>query len=111
MVLRSTGGAADHQPTCLGVYRLIDSLNDRPVYKQEGGENYLYYNEAKSSWMVGTNIGDSYAWIKHSDRSSGSSSSSSSSSRQAHRHKFALFFCKKIIDCVALTFFVASDDP
>ena len=95
MVLRSTGGAADHQPTCLGVYRLIDSLNDRPVYKQEGGENYLYYNEAKSSWMVGTNIGDSYAWIKHSDRSSGSSSSSSSSSRQAHRHKFALFFCKK----------------
>ena len=84
VVLRSTGGAADHQPTCLGVYRLIDSLNDRPVYKQEGGENYLYYNEAKSSWMVGTNIGDSYAWIKHSDRSSGSSSSSSSSSRQAH---------------------------
>ena len=79
MVLRSTGGAADHQPSCLGVYRLIDSLNDRPVYKQEGGENYLYYNEAKSSWMVGTNVGDSYAWIKHSDRSSESGSSSSSS--------------------------------
>merc|ERR1719167_2142561 len=80
VVLRSSGGAANHQPSCLGVYRLIDSLNDRPVYKQEGGENYLYYCQAKSSWMVGTNVGDSYAWIKHSDRSSGETSSSSSSS-------------------------------
>jgi len=80
VVLRSSGGAANHQPSCLGVYRLIDSLNDRPVYKQEGGENYLYYCSAKSSWMVGTNVGDSYAWIKHSDRSEGESSSSSSSS-------------------------------
>ena len=76
--MKSEGVVKEHQADVLGVYRMIDSYNDRPVYKQEGGENYLYYCQAKSSWMVGTNVGDSYAWIKHSDRSSGETSSSSS---------------------------------
>ena len=41
------GGAGSlvtsHQPQLLGVYRLVDSYSDRPVYKQDGGENYIYY--------------------------------------------------------------------
>ena len=32
-----------HQSDVLGVYRMVDSYNDRPVYKQDGGENYIYY--------------------------------------------------------------------
>ena len=45
MVLR--GGTdslvTSHQPQLLGVYRLVDTYSDRPVYKQDGGENYIYY--------------------------------------------------------------------
>ena len=84
MVLKSSGNAAENQPSCLGVYRVVDSLNEKPVYKQEGGEHFLYFNADKQSWMVGTNVGDSYAWIKndsiaHKSSSSASSSDSSSS--------------------------------
>ena len=43
----------EHQADVLGVYRMIDSYNDRPVYKQDGGENYIYYSAASSSWLVG----------------------------------------------------------
>ena len=61
----------------------MDHLNGKPVYKQEDGENYLYFNQDKNSWMVGTRVGDSYAWIKnestHADSSSDESSSSDSS--------------------------------
>jgi len=80
VVLKSEGGASQHQPSCLGVYRLTDTLNERPVYKQEGGENYLYYNDDKASWMVGTNIGDPYAWIKNDQSNTAGSSDSSASS-------------------------------
>jgi hypothetical protein len=34
---------SEHQRDVLGVYRMVDSYNDRPVYKQDRGENYIYY--------------------------------------------------------------------
>ena len=34
---------AANQPDVLGVYRMVDSFDNRPVYKQDGGENYIYY--------------------------------------------------------------------
>ena len=43
LVLKSSGLVSVHQPQLLGVYRLVDSYNDRPVYKQDMGENYIYY--------------------------------------------------------------------
>ena len=53
LVLKSEGVVKEHQADVLGVYRMIDSYNDRPVYKQDGGENYIYYSAASSSWLVG----------------------------------------------------------
>ena len=44
--MRSKGGATRNKD-CLGVYRMVDSLNERPVFKQDDGVNYLYYNEKK----------------------------------------------------------------
>ena len=43
LVVKSEGAVSEHQSDVLGVYRMVDSYNDRPVYKQEGGENYIYY--------------------------------------------------------------------
>ena len=33
----------------MGVYRLVDSYNDRPVFKQDMGENYIYYRYKRLS--------------------------------------------------------------
>jgi len=43
VVLKSEGIVKKHQADVLGVYRMVDSYNERPVYKQDGGENYIYY--------------------------------------------------------------------
>ena len=43
LVLKSEGVVKEHQADVLGVYRMVDSYNERPVYKQDGGENYIYY--------------------------------------------------------------------
>ena len=43
VVLKSEGAVKHHQADVLGVYRMVDNYNDRPVYKQDGGENYIYY--------------------------------------------------------------------
>merc|ERR1719192_916075 len=43
VVLYSEGMARDHQSACLGIYRSSGYLNGRPVYKQDEGENFLYY--------------------------------------------------------------------
>ena len=43
LVVRSEGCVSEHHISVLGVYRMVDSYNDRPVYKQDGGENYIYY--------------------------------------------------------------------
>ena len=47
-MLKSSGLVSVHQPQLLGVYRLVDSYNDRPVYKQDMGENYIYYRSEDS---------------------------------------------------------------
>ena len=41
--MKSEGIVKKHQADVLGVYRMVDSYNERPVYKQDGGENYIYY--------------------------------------------------------------------
>lgn len=53
MVLKSSGPATRHQPSCLGVYRMVDHHDGRPAYRQDEGDHYLYYNERHDSWMVG----------------------------------------------------------
>ena len=62
-MVRSEGAVAEQQRAVLGVYRMVDSYNDRPVYKQDGGENYIYYSSA--SWLVGTVVGHSYGWLRN----------------------------------------------
>jgi hypothetical protein len=42
-VVKSEGAVSEYQSDVLGVYRMVDSYNDRPVYKQDAGENYIYY--------------------------------------------------------------------
>ena len=43
VIIKSEGAMAANQPDVLGVYRMVDSFDNRPVYKQDGGENYIYY--------------------------------------------------------------------
>lgn len=62
--MKSENNAAKHQAACLGVYRSVDWHNNQPVYKQENGENYLYYNDKFKSWMVASYVGNEYAWMK-----------------------------------------------
>merc|ERR1711935_148936 len=84
VVLYSEGMARDHQSACLGIYRSSGYLNGRPVYKQDEGENYLYYHKAENSWLVGPHVGNTYAWVRnqldHVNGANGGTSTSSSSS-------------------------------
>jgi len=79
VVLYSEGMARDHQSACLGIYRSSSYLNGRPVYKQDDGENYLYYHKSENSWLVGPHVGNNYAWVRNQLDQSMSSSSTSSS--------------------------------
>merc|ERR1719369_1744666 len=72
VVLKSEGAVKKHQSDVLGVYRMVDSYNDRPVYKQDGGENYIYYSSASNTWFVGTVVGHQYGWLKNSSESASS---------------------------------------
>ena len=63
VVLRSEGMAHDHQRQCMGVYRYTGYHSDRPVYKQDEGENYLFYHN--HSWLIGPRVGQDYAWIRN----------------------------------------------
>jgi len=65
VVLKSEGAVASHQADSLGVYRMVDNYNGRPVYKQDGGENYIYYSSASNSWLVGTVVGHQYGWLRN----------------------------------------------
>merc|ERR1719334_770298 len=65
LVVRSEGPVSDSQGDVLGVYRLVDSYSDRPLYKQDGGENYLYYSSQSRYWMVGTVVGHPYGWLRN----------------------------------------------
>ena len=80
-MLQSEILARTEQYECLGIYRAMDFRNGRPVYKQDEGQNYLYYHN--DSWLIGphSHKGDpQYAWIRSKREDVGSSSSSSSSS-------------------------------
>ena len=74
--------ASEAQPLCLGLYRSVDYKNGRPVYKQEEGQNFLFF--FNNAWFIGPHVGNHYtASIRskiESDSSSSSSESSSSSS-------------------------------
>jgi len=72
VVIKSEGAVHEHQADVLGVYRMVDSYNDRPVYKQDGGENYIYYSSMSNTWFVGTVVGHQYGWLRN-----GSSAASS----------------------------------
>lgn len=65
VVIKSEGAVKDHQADVLGVYRMVDSYNDRPVYKQDGGENYIYYSSMSNTWFVGTVVGHQYGWLRN----------------------------------------------
>lgn len=66
--MRSTEGAYNSLPLCMGVYRLIDTFNDHPLYKQDGGEHYLYYHKSLEAWMVGPQVGRNYGWIRNAEK-------------------------------------------
>ena len=41
--MRSQGALSEQLPDVLGVFRLVDSHGDKPLYKQDAGENYIYF--------------------------------------------------------------------
>ena len=41
--MRSQGALSEQMPDLLGVFRLVDSHGDKPLYKQDSGENYIYF--------------------------------------------------------------------
>ena len=43
VLVKSEGSVAEELIDVLGVYRVIESYNQRPLYKQQPGENYIYY--------------------------------------------------------------------
>ena len=68
VVLKSEGIVKKYQADVLGVYRMVDSYNDRPVYKQDGGENFIFFSPggaAGSCWLVGTVVGSQYGWLRN----------------------------------------------
>jgi len=71
LVLKSEGAVKHHQADVLGVYRMVDSYNDRPVYKQDQGENYIYYSATSNSWLVGTVVGHQYGWLRNPSENAG----------------------------------------
>jgi len=72
VVIKSEGAVKVHQADVLGVYRMMDSYNDRPVYKQDGGENYIYYSAASNTWFVGTVVGHQYGWLRNGSEAANS---------------------------------------
>ena len=52
---------------------VIVIVMSRPVYKQDGGENYVYYSLAGQSWLVGCLVGHTHGWLRN--RSQGAATS------------------------------------
>ena len=71
MVLKSEGGVAENQGDVLGVYRMVDTYSDRPVYKQDGGENFIFFSPAGPWWVVGTLVGSHYGWLRNNSARAG----------------------------------------
>ena len=66
-MVRSEGKVREEQGDVLGLYRLVDCHQERPLYKQEGGENFIYYSPGGPCWLVGTVVGSQYAWLRNSN--------------------------------------------
>jgi len=59
LLLESEGGAAEHHGGKMGYYEKTEEiLNQRPVFKQRGGDDYLYYYEESGRWQVGPTPGE-----------------------------------------------------
>ena len=56
----------------LGVYRLVDTHQKRPLYQQDGGANYIFFCPSGSSWVVGTVVGMEYGWARNRSLEAGS---------------------------------------
>ena len=69
-MLRSEGGLGEEQRAVLGVYRLADQLAERPVFRQEGGEHWLYHCPG-SGWLLGTTPGQQYGWVRNFSKQAG----------------------------------------
>ena len=62
--ITAKGSALQNQSVCFGVYQCMGFLNGHPVYKQDGGQNYIYFYENQGRWLVGPKVDCSYAWIR-----------------------------------------------
>jgi len=65
LVVRSEGLVAAELGDVLGVYRLVDTHQARPLYKQDQGENYIYFSSGTGCWYAGTVVGLQHAWLRH----------------------------------------------
>ena len=45
----------------------------RPVYKQDMGENYVYYSSAAECWLVGCLVGHRHGWLRNRSPAAASS--------------------------------------
>ena len=80
-MVRSEGLVAAELGDVLGVYRLVDTHQARPLYKQDQGENYIYFrcphhhddplnsnsncSGGSGCWYAGTVVGQQHAWLRH----------------------------------------------
>jgi len=62
LVVISSGAVAESLADALGVYRLTGTHNNHPLYKQDGGENYIFHYA--NWWIVGTVVGMPHGWLR-----------------------------------------------
>lgn len=43
ILIKSEGSVEEELMDVLGVYRVVERYNNRPLFKQDPGENYVYY--------------------------------------------------------------------
>ncbi|TRY69458.1 hypothetical protein TCAL_10191 [Tigriopus californicus] len=64
LMVESEGNAAIHQRGCLGTYRVVDLYNNKPVYKQDEGDHFLYYSNEQNAWLIGARVGQERGWVR-----------------------------------------------
>ena len=64
-MVRSEGQVRQQQSDVLGLYRLGDCHQARPLYKQDGGENFIFFSPAGSGWILGTSLASLYGWLRN----------------------------------------------
>jgi hypothetical protein len=46
------------QSDCMGVYSLMNAMNDnKPVFKMTNGRKFLYYSPFYENWNIGSKVG------------------------------------------------------